>query len=69
MSTAQKETIAISGMSCEHCVQAVREALSRLDGVAVDNVEIGAATVSYGDAVSREDVIAAIEDAGYSPAA
>ena len=69
MSTAQKETIAISGMSCEHCVRAVREALARLEGVTVENVEIGAATVSYGDAVGREEVIAAIEDAGYAPAA
>jgi len=69
MSTAQKETIAISGMSCEHCVQAVREALSHLEGVTVEDVEIGAATVSYGAPASREDIIAAIETAGYSPAA
>lgn len=63
-----KATIVIQGMSCGHCVHAVSNALKRLDGVDVKDVQVGSATVEYDPAVtSLETVNAAIEDAGYSP--
>ncbi len=37
------ETLQIEGMSCDHCVRAVRDALDRLDGVHVESVRIDAA--------------------------
>lgn len=56
----------ISGMSCGHCVSAVRGALQELDGVDVKKVEIGSATVEYDPArSSREAIENAIEEAGY----
>jgi copper chaperone CopZ len=66
MSTTRQETLSIDGMHCEHCVDAVQEALSDVDGVTVDAVEIGAADVSYDpSAVSRAPLADAIENAGY----
>jgi copper ion binding protein len=56
----------ISGMSCGHCVNAVKSALQELDGVDVRKVEIGSATVDYDPArTSRDAIVGAIEDAGY----
>lgn len=56
----------ISGMSCGHCVSAVRNALQELDGVDVKKVEIGAAMVDYDPSRSSPAAIeSAIEDAGY----
>lgn len=64
MSTLELE---IQGMSCGHCVAAVSEALSGLDGVSVDKVQIGSAQVQYKpEVVSADEIILAIEDAGYS---
>jgi copper chaperone CopZ len=57
----------IAGMSCNHCVAAVTEALAELPGVTVDNVRIGEAEVSYHpDQVSPDQIVLAVEDAGYT---
>jgi copper chaperone len=58
--------IAISGMTCGHCVSRVSKALSALPGVRVDSVEVGSARVAYeAGAISRESVLAAVRDLGY----
>lgn len=60
-------TMKIDGMSCGHCVKRVAEALGNLDGVRVERVEIGAATVAYDPTKTSEGRIAqAIEDEGYT---
>ena len=62
-----KLELEIEGMSCNHCVAAVSEALGELPGVNVDQVRIGAAQVSYQpEKVSPEQIVLAVEDAGYS---
>jgi copper chaperone CopZ len=62
-----KLELQIEGMSCGHCVAAVSEALTELPGVSVDQVRIGAAQVTYHpDQVSPEQIVLAVEDAGYS---
>ena len=62
-----KLELEIEGMSCNHCVAAVSDALGGLPGVSVDNVRIGSAEVSYQpDRVSPEQIVLAIEDVGYS---
>lgn len=62
--TDASRTLTIDGMSCSHCVRAVREALDGVDGVAVDDVQIGSATVHA--APDRLDAVtAAVEEAGY----
>ena len=59
--------LTIEGMSCEHCLRAVRGRLERTPGVAVDNVEIGSATLRYDPAkTSIDDIEEAIADEGYT---
>ncbi len=67
MDTKQHDTLSIDGMHCEHCVDAVREALSGVDGVSVETVEVGTATVAYAPSVASRDRLAqALDEAGYS---
>ena len=62
----ERLTMNISGMSCGHCVRAVTSALQELDGLQVENVRVGEATVAYDpNATSREQIRQAIEEAGY----
>ena len=62
-----KIELEIEGMSCEHCVAAVTEALGELPGVSVDEVRVGAAQVRYDpDQVSPDQIALAVEDAGYA---
>jgi copper chaperone CopZ len=57
----------IEGMSCGHCVAAVSKALGALPGVSVENVRIGSAELEYRPGeVSPEQIVLAVEDAGYS---
>ena len=61
-----RTTLKIEGMTCGHCVASVKQALLELDGVKVENVAVGTATVEYDPAVASADQIAeAIGDAGY----
>ena len=60
-------TMKIDGMSCGHCVSSVDRALKKIDGVKVESVGIGNATVSYDpSAVSAEQIADAVADEGYS---
>lgn len=57
--------IDISGMHCEACVGAVRQAVSKLDGITRCDVRIGHAAVRYDDAMcNRADVLSAVRGAG-----
>ncbi|MDR1801548.1 MAG: copper chaperone CopZ [Lachnospiraceae bacterium] len=63
-----RSVINVDGMSCEHCVKAVSDAVGALDGVS--NVEVSlvdnTATVEYDeDEVSLGEICEAIEDQGY----
>jgi copper chaperone len=59
-------TMDISGMTCGHCVGSVKRALQGLDGVAVEQVTIGTAKVSYdADATSPARIAEAIAEEGY----
>ncbi len=61
----------VSGMTCGHCVEAVEKALRNQDGVrnATVHLESGAAEVEYDEArVAPEQMIAAVEEEGYSAA-
>lgn len=63
----EQTTIAIQGMSCGHCVAAVKGALGQLDGVEVREVKVGSATVAYDPhAVTPERITQAIADEGYA---
>ncbi|HEX6576102.1 MAG TPA: heavy-metal-associated domain-containing protein [Gemmatimonadaceae bacterium] len=65
-----RTTMKIDGMSCGHCVMAVRKALEGVDGTNVENVALGTATVEYDPNVTSPQKIAeAINDAGYAVSA
>jgi copper chaperone len=58
--------LTIEGMSCGHCVMAVKKELTKLGGVVVESVEVGAAHVQFDEAIVTADrVIKAVEEAGY----
>ena len=59
--------LTIEGMTCEHCVRAVRGALEGLPGTEVQSVEIGAAKVRVDpQRVDDEALVDAIADEGYT---
>lgn len=61
----QNKEFKIEGMSCHHCVMAVKKELSSLD-LESAGVEIGKAVVSYDESkVTEEQIKSAIEEAGY----
>ncbi len=56
----------ISGMTCGHCVQAVRDALTAVPGVEVQDVVIGAATVAFDEnSTDPSAVTQAVLNEGY----
>ena len=56
----------IEGMSCNHCVMAVKKELSKIENVKVEDVQIGSAKVEYDENKVDTKVFAeAIEEAGY----
>lgn len=59
-------TLVIDGMHCEHCRGSVTDALDALDGVAA-NVRLadGTAIVAYERSVRDEELIRAVESAGF----
>ena len=59
-------TLHITGMSCGHCVAAVRQALSNLPTVEIEFIDLGRAEVSYDETILPADrLTAAVVDAGY----
>ena len=56
----------IEGMSCGHCVMAVRKELSRLPDIKINDVQIGKAKVEFDESKTQENlIINAIEEAGF----
>lgn len=62
-----KKKILIEGMSCGHCVNHVKEALTGLSGVVKVNVDLASksAVIEASENVGDEVIKAAIDDAGY----
>jgi copper ion binding protein len=62
-----KTTLKIEGMSCEHCVKHVTQALEHVAGVTSAKVSLKdkSAMVEHGDHVSLESLKAAVTEAGY----
>lgn len=62
----QTMTLAIDGMSCMHCVEAVRSALNELDGVRAEEVQVGSAKVVFDPRKANpHEIVAAVDAAGY----
>jgi copper chaperone len=57
----------IEGMTCEHCVRAVRGRLEKTAGVSLGDVQIGSAELDYDPAKTNvDDIEEAIADEGYT---
>jgi copper chaperone len=67
MTAPSTTTWQVAGMTCGHCVAAVREELGALDGVRTVDVvlETGEVTVASDAPLDRTAVAAAVEEAGY----
>lgn len=65
----ERMTMKIDGMACGHCVSQVTKALKEVEGVKLEQVSVGSATVSFDPAVASEEKITqAVEDQGYAVA-
>ena len=66
----EQHNFSVTGMTCAHCVAAVREEVSGVSGVGDVDVDLdsGALLVS-GENIDGDAVRAAVEEAGYSLAA
>ena len=63
----ERITLAVDGMSCAHCLNAVRNALSGVGGTEVESVRMGMAVVSYDPHVTSPRALAdAVSDEGYT---
>jgi copper chaperone CopZ len=60
-------TYRVSGMTCQHCVNAVTAEITKLDGVTGVEVELpsGDVTVTSAVELSEGDIRAAVDEAGY----
>jgi copper chaperone len=59
--------LTIEGMTCEHCVRAVRNRLSGTPGVEVEEVEVGSAVIRLDPAATTIELVEdAIADEGYT---
>lgn len=62
------EVMSVPEIHCNHCKNAIEGALQPLEGVQTATVDVPQATVSVTydpDTVSRDDLVAAIEEQGY----
>ena len=63
------QTYAVVGMTCEHCVNAVREEIGALEGVGKVTVDLSTAgpstvTVTSAAPLAESDLAAALDEAG-----
>ncbi|MEV0245004.1 copper ion binding protein [Nocardia sp. NPDC050712] len=63
-------TYTVKGMTCEHCVGAVKSEIGKIDGVTSVDVDLatGAVRVESGNPVTDAEIAAAVDEAGYEVA-
>ena len=67
MTTKITATYAVTGMSCQHCIDAVTAELGRIAGVDQVDVDLaaGSVTVTSQGPLELTDVAAAVDEAGF----
>jgi len=65
------KTVQVDGMTCDHCVRAVTEEISKISGVTSVSVDLHAnaispVTIASDQEVSDADIAEAVEEAGYT---
>ena len=59
------QTITVEGMSCGHCEQTVEDALASVPGVESATADRGTESATIEGEAALEDLLAAVDDAGY----
>jgi P-type Cu+ transporter len=67
----QSETIQVTGIRCEGCVQRLGAVLEPLEGLEAANANlVGQVSLSWDDErLARDDILRTLERAGFAPAA
>lgn len=60
-------TLNVNGMSCNHCITAIKKTVGAIQGVESVDVNLNGGTVSvqHGEGVNEEQLKEAIQGAGY----
>lgn len=59
--------VKIEGMTCQHCVRAVKEALAEVPGVTnIEDIDLETGMASIEGDAELDTLIAAVKDAGYT---
>jgi copper chaperone len=62
-----EKTYTVTGMTCEHCVNAVSSEVGRIEGVELVDVDLATGHVTVtGDGFADEQVRDAVDEAGYA---
>lgn len=65
MQAPQVHTLNVQGMTCEHCVKTITEALQARDPAADVKVKLVGGEVRVNSSLSSDELIIAIAEAGY----
>ena len=69
MSDVQQLVFTVPGISCGHCQAAITHEVNAVDGVSAVDVDLDSKLVTVrGEALDRDDIVAAIDEAGYDVA-
>ena len=61
--------LTVPGMTCGHCEAAVKREVGSVSGVSEVDVDLDSKLVTVrGEALDRDDIVAAIDEAGYDVA-
>ncbi|MFA9416240.1 heavy-metal-associated domain-containing protein [Natrinema sp. HArc-T2] len=63
------QTLTVEGMSCEHCEQSVEDALANVQGVQSVDVDLDAAQATVEGDAATQDLVSAVDEAGYDASA
>jgi copper chaperone len=65
MSTPVTHELSVKGMSCQHCVKAVTQAIQAQDAQAEVQIDLATSKVVVNTSLNREATAKAISDEGY----
>lgn len=60
-----KVQLKVTGMTCNHCISMVNKAIAKLQADATVTVDLANQQVDVESALAAEDIIAALDEAGY----
>ena len=62
----EKHSLAIKGMGSQHCVTVVKDIIAKQEGVLLEDIEIGKASIAIDETkISKREIVTAIEKMGY----